>query len=406
MFTQTYDTPLLRLCEVHNTAAVLLLPLLALVVVVPMSVRHAADTAAALRSGHRGPQEIALVQSRRRHQTVVGSPDYAQTVKQFDGVEKIRVTLWSRVLAMKVLLTGEALAVGDTPLANTKEQAMQAAANVGLLAALSLTIVWPMTCDATDSLQTNAYILTSPAPVGQVYFVLLFLCSVGLFASTLATVITMIGLSELSSDHQARYFCSVARSEIMFAVKYLVGAGALFVAAAILMLIIVTFGLGIDPGDCAGTDSCPETWPAMVASLVLTLAIGAHGVLVITSAVAKLYKTMAKFSPVVDSDGRASNPAEEYILDAGAAEVWCELHEYLHLNTRLASPVNFKEFLIYRAKGAQALSHRCERLADSLFSAKVKGLILADHQSVCSRLDELRRTDERFADFPSELDVE
>ena len=178
----------------------------------------------------------------------------------------------------------------------------------------------------------------------------------------------------------------------LFAVN-LQGAGALFVVAAILMLIIVTLGLGIDPGDCAGTDSCPETWPAMVASLVLTLAIGAHGVLVITSAVAKLYKTMAKFSPVVDSDGRASNPAEEYILDAGAAEVWCELHEYLHLNTRLASPVNFKEFLIYRAKGAQALSHRCERLADSLFRATVKGLILADHQSVCSRLDELRRTD-------------
>lgn len=348
-------------------------------------------------------QGIALV-GRQRLATVVQGPDFARREKR-DGVEKLTITFWSRLLALKTLATGEALAVGDTPLADTKEQATAAAANVGLLAALSLTIVWPMACDATDSLQTNAYILSSPAPVGQIYFVMLWVCSVALFMSTLSTVAVMIGLSELTTELQARYFCSVARSELFFSVKYLLVAGFLFMCSGAMLLVITTFDTTVAE-DCATTNTCPSTLPALVVALTLTSLIGLHGALVVTSAVAKIYKTMAKFAPVLQSAERKSNPSESYILDAGVVEVWRELSEYWNLNSSLATPLGFKEFLIYRASGAQALSYRCEQVADSLFKAKVKSLVKKDHESVAKRLDELKRADERFADFPTELDVE
>ena len=68
-------------------------------------------------------------------------------------------------------MTGNAFSDNDN--ADARAQVITRSSNVGLIAALFLTIVVPIMYDAIYGAETNAYMVTDPAWVGILYFFLL-----------------------------------------------------------------------------------------------------------------------------------------------------------------------------------------------------------------------------------------
>eukprot|EP00966_Prymnesium_polylepis_P208620 4833318-Prymnesium_polylepis.1 len=79
--------------------------------------------------------------------------------------------------------------VGDHPLADLQEETMQTMTNIGLVSALMLTMAVPNFFDASQSPQTNAYIATNPAWIGEVYFVTNHVQFVCFLFATLSSVL-------------------------------------------------------------------------------------------------------------------------------------------------------------------------------------------------------------------------
>ena len=132
---------------------------------------------------------------------------------------KVSVPLRSFVRAAWSVFTLDVFSVGDTPLADLKDQAVTVNTNVGLLSALILTIVVPIAFDAVLQPQTNSYIQTKAPWVGQLYFVCLFITCVGYMFATLSSVYCILIVNETTSSTQTRYLLEAAKSEFLYPVQ-------------------------------------------------------------------------------------------------------------------------------------------------------------------------------------------
>ena len=70
------------------------------------------------------------------------------------------------------IATGQFMTVGDSPLADLKEQTTNMSTNIDLMSALVLTMIVPIMYDAGLGPQNNSYMVTDPFWVGSLYFAL------------------------------------------------------------------------------------------------------------------------------------------------------------------------------------------------------------------------------------------
>jgi hypothetical protein len=241
-----------------------------------------------------------MAQSRVRLHTVVGKTDFLVTEDAGVNARNLAVSvpISAKLQAAWSLATGKALSLGDSPLADVKDQGVQTNANIGLLAALMLTIVLPITMDASKSEQTNAYMITEPPALGQVTFVLLWMSSVSLLLATLGSVVAIIGFAQMNSRDEARYMSRIASSELLMPLKQLViGMGA-FLLATVCWMAIVMFGLDVI-GDCGEVDengtavdpvACGDQTAVFVVCIVTSSLFFTWSSLVLVNAVAKMHK--------------------------------------------------------------------------------------------------------------------
>lgn len=315
---------------------------------------------------------------------------------------KVSVPLRSFVRAAWSVFTLDVFSVGDTPLADLKDQAVTVNTNVGLLSALILTIVVPIAFDAVLQPQTNSYIQTKAPWVGQLYFVCLFITCVGYMFATLSSVYCILIVNETTSSTQTRYLLEAAKSEFLYPVKSFGLSFALMVFSNVLWLIIVTNDLNDSP-DCdihGGDVNCGHQPVAFWVTLVLSLIITCHFAYVAIMAAAKLHKTAHKFS---------LKQTETLAVDLDAKKVWSEMHAFLeHYGPGNAEPNLFKEFVIRRAPGdlKMGLSYRCDKLTTVLFAERMSQLLKEDHELLKGELEQLKATQPCFKAYPDELNLE
>jgi len=266
--------------------------------------------------------------------------------------------------------------------------------NTGLLAALVLTIVVPFLFDASTSPQTNAYIVTNPAWVGQVYFTLGFYTALCLFCATLGSIGIIILLNETTSEHECRYYVGIAQQEALYSVKMLVLGMAGVYGCFLLWLVIVNFQLNTSQ-DCMD-NGCGSFALTFAACIALACIILLHGVHVAVNMVAKLHKAHHKFHSADTNVG-------EWFLQMNAKQLWAELHSYLELVGPNSSSIGFREYLVSRAPGKGAICTHTDELACKLFDAKIAQMIEEDHASLLKELDTLAASDSRYASYPREL---
>ena len=305
-------------------------------------------------------------------------------------------TMYARFRAIYALVTLKVLYAGQqSPMANNKEQATTLNTNVGLLSALFLTIIVPNLFDATVSPQTNAYMVTEPAWLGQAYFATTFVSFLCLSLSTLGSVLVLIVLNTTSSDVEARYLFRMAPGELLMSVKMLVLAVAIVAVDIGFMLVIVSFGLNksdlCSPNDCG--EFVATFWIIASVSLMICLYYGWH----VVNLVAKLYQARHKFA---DDDGEPRDDLHEVIIDINAKEVWSLLQIYFTVEGLTASSMGFKGFVARRTnRSAVGFSPLCDRLVDRLFEEKIAQLLNADHKRLVDEIQERAKQGLRSIEF-------
>lgn len=131
----------------------------------------------------------------------------SESVKHAKGLHKAsheRVSCIAKMYAVISLVTGNVVTTGDSPLADVKTQAISTSSNIGLLSALILTIIFPLTYDSVPGPESNSYMITDPEWVGAVYFYLGVTSSWALCMSVLFSILTLLIMNEtygLSSFH-------------------------------------------------------------------------------------------------------------------------------------------------------------------------------------------------------------
>ena len=350
-------------------------------------------------------------QQRARLNTTVGASEF-MTHGSAPPALAVRITWQAKLHAAWAVLTGKMMSVGDSPLADLKDQTINANSNIGLIAALVLTMVVPLLFDAALGEQTNAYMVTRPAWVGTVYFAFAAASAWALAMSTLFSILTVLVLNETAGAAESHYLVHVAEVELSLPFKLTVIGWGSLVVVLVLWLVIVCFNLSA-AGECAiGTsgvessteEQCGPFAHVFVTTLVVTQIISVYTVHHAINLTAKLYKCRHKMSSHLrlaagesEGDGVGSHAGAiatrppldpgNYFTDPDTEAIWCGLRAYLATNGKHANPLGFREFLIRRA-GAGGLSYRAERLADKLFDAKIAQELAAEHAALISRLDQ------------------
>ncbi|KAL1529484.1 hypothetical protein AB1Y20_000430 [Prymnesium parvum] len=288
--------------------------------------------------------------------------------------------------ALASILSGRFLKTGDSPLANIKEQMICAATNVGLLAALLLTIVVPILFDVAYGIQTNALIMTHPLWLGQVYFVLLLASGWALFLSTMFSVLVILVLNETIKDAEARYLASVAHLKLLVPVYLFSLAFLLLLTALLIWLIISLFDLS-NAEQCEGAPSDCKWYPWTFVTVMVVLQVLSFPTLdCAVKLVAKLFQCRDKLSARAWESDQARGTLKMY-ADPPAEVIWQYLDTYFKHDRAAASPDGFKEFLIAR-ENAGSLGHCAGQLVDMLFEEKVKRVLGQDHAEFMKKLDQ------------------
>ena len=181
----------------------------------------------------------------------------------------VQVSLKAKAYAFLSLITGSAFSDGDR-VADARAQVMTRSSNVGLIAALFLTIVVPIMYDAIYGVQTNAYMITDPAWVGISYFFLLAMSSWAFAMTCLFAILIILVTNQLSTPSESSYLFNIARAEFGRPVQYVVVGWNFMIVAVTLWLIIAFFNLN-------AADECePSRLPSTSALLSLNVSSDTH----------------------------------------------------------------------------------------------------------------------------------
>lgn len=283
------------------------------------------------------------------------------------------------------IATGQFMTVGDSPLADLKEQTTNMSTNIGLMSALVLTMIVPIMYDAGLGPQNNSYMVTDPFWVGSLYFALACSASWTFAISTVFAVLNIMALNETGSSREANHFVMIASTELRTTSDLFTLSWVMLVGVVVLWASIVCF-------DLSGNEDCDEScnMPGAFAAMIVTCnAISAYACFRACSLIAKLYKCKEN-SPIVSWWPRPPNaltPTADWIHDPTTQEVLGLLSEYLARDKGKVTPTGFKEYLINSSsKGAGALSYLAERTADRVFERAIDLMIDSDLKH-CSNED-------------------
>jgi hypothetical protein len=177
--------------------------------------------------------------------------------------DAVQVSLKAKAYAFLSMITGSAFSDGDH-IADARAQVMTRSSNVGLIAALFLTIVVPIMYDAIYGAQTNAYMITDPACVVISYFFLLAMLSWAFAMTSLFAILIILVTNQLSTPSEGRYLFTIARAEFIRPVQYLLFGLLTLSIALTLFLIIAFFNL-------SAVDECEPSLPSTSALLSLNV---------------------------------------------------------------------------------------------------------------------------------------
>lgn len=174
--------------------------------------------------------------------------------RSLQAPDAVQVSLKAKAYAFLSMITGSAFSDGDH-IADARAQVMTRSSNVGLIAALFLTIVVPIMYDAIYGAQTNAYMITDPAWVGILYFFLLAMSSWAFAMTSLFAILIILVTNQLSTPSESSYLFNIARAEFGRPVQYVVVGWNCMIVAVILWLIIAFFNL-------SAADECEPSLPS------------------------------------------------------------------------------------------------------------------------------------------------
>ena len=329
-------------------------------------------------------------------ESVGGAVFKASRIRNLEAIN-VNVPLSARLRAFYSIISGQLLGLGDSPLADVKDQTINAASNIGLLSALILTVSVPFFLDCAYGVETNAYGITNPGWVGPVFFTLAVASSWAFGLSAALAVLTILVLNECTQA-ESRYLSSLASSELNSPLKVFMLGWTLVVIMLAFWLAIVTLGLSSaeicedDPMQCKNT---PITF---IACLVAVNILSTYAVNDACKLVAKLYQTRGKLAADVFRDDK-QNPC---YLDVNASKVWQSLEAYFKIDRASARPISFKEHLLKEAKGPRALSYVTEQRVDTLFAEKVKQLLNEEHKAIVAKLE--MKSDTGLSTYPKTLE--
>ena len=268
-------------------------------------------------------------------------------------------------------LNGSFLSVGDNPLADTREQTMNANMHLGLVSALILTICVPLLMDAVPGEETNGFMVTDPEWIGAVYFIAAVNSSWSLALATLYAIVVLLVMNECSSAEQGRYLVACAQDEILVPIKMAVWGWIFMIAMLILWLVITNFAF---TSDCPN-EGCkfPVSFGVALGIVQLSSAYCVRGGLRL---IAKLYKSQKKF----ESTSRCQMK-ESWYAHPTAAEAEAHLDAYLDRGLEHAHPDAFKVFVIHQTAGAHGLSYYAHKLLERLFEERIQGMLDSDCKS-------------------------
>ena len=179
----------------------------------------------------------------------------------------VHVSLKAKAYALLSLMTGNAFSDNDN--ADARAQVITRSSNVGLIAALMLTIVVPIMYDAIYGAETNAYMVTDPAWVGVLYFFFLAMTSWAFAVTALFTILIILVTNQLSTPSESRYLFNIARAEFARPVQYVVIGWNFMIVAITLWLIISFFNLSAADECSSDTHSQECRWyPELFIALI------------------------------------------------------------------------------------------------------------------------------------------
>ena len=282
--------------------------------------------------------------NRERTMTHVSAPDF---ILRPQRDEDVAVPLGALVRAGRNFLTGRFLCVGDNPLADTREQTMNASMHLGLVSALILTTCVPLLMDAVPGEQTNGFMVTDPDWIGSVYFVATLNGAWSLALASCYAIVVLLVMNECSSEEMGRYLVACAQDEIRVPIKMACFGWMCMIAMLILWLVITNFAFSSDCPD----DGCkfPIAFGVSLGVAQLSSLYCVRGGLRL---IAKLYKSQKKF----ESTSR-SQMKESWYAHPTAAEAEALLDAYLARGLEHAQPDAFKVFVVHQIAGAHGLSY-------------------------------------------------
>jgi len=154
--------------------------------------------------------------------THVSAPDF---ILRPQRDEDVAVPLGALVRAGRNFLTGRFLCVGDNPLADTREQTMNASMHLGLVSALILTTCVPLLMDAVPGEQTNGFMVTDPDWIGSVYFVATLNGAWSLALASCYAIVVLLVMNECSSERWGATWLLVLRMRSVYRSKWPASGG-------------------------------------------------------------------------------------------------------------------------------------------------------------------------------------
>ena len=303
--------------------------------------------------------------------------------------------------------------LGDSPLADAREQVIQVHANVGLVSALFLTIVLPNLFDTAKSMQTNALIATNPGWVGSLYFMMNYWAFAYFCVSTMGTVFSMIGIAILPTD-VANFWMKCARNEMKMPILFMALGISCFSSAMFLWLTIVSFSLYREPqSDIEGffsesytgtglpitkpdDDTYPNDFPVTYALTLITAScLVSIASFAWARGIAIMYKAHEKF--------QQPDFISSYYLKMTPVEIWGALEAYFldPLHGARANVFDFKEYLL-TAPGSKytsygAINTTTDKTINWLFEKKMEKRIMNEAEELIKGVSDLDEKDDAFS---------
>jgi len=283
--------------------------------------------------------------------------------------------------AMGAFFTGRMLSVGDSPLADVKDQTNVTNTNTALLSALMLTAVVPLLMDAAPGSETNSHMITDPPWIGSLYFVVTASATWSLAIATIMSILAIVVLNETTSRHEARYLVAVGHVELNSPFKFAALGWVMTWCSFYIFVYIVSWDLGDKYNVCSfkggaemayGCGSFPFAFGlSFVAAWLLSLT----GMNLGFKLIAKLYHCRKHISPHVAKEFSAVPASGPWFVTPSMRIVQQELDGYFsEVGQEYAHPDGFKEYIIQRSH-AGGLSYFGDALVSKAFDDRINRMV-------------------------------